>query len=181
MSSPQRMDNTPYLPTGYPGSSTETNKFRSGEFGHVYIDYQGKRWQNVRANSVLTQAAVASNLLYWASAHGFIVDTDLTDSEAGRNSCAGVLDTAANGVVLPTANQYFWALQEGTSITCNGTTTNFLANMVIIPSATVGLVDGIAAGTAPTYLPIGTVHTAVDRSGGAGTVVCDLSIPSRIA
>ena len=181
MASPMRMDNTAYLPTGYPGSSTETNKFRAGEFGHVYIDYQGKRWQNVKANTVLTLAATASNIVYWAAGHGFLADTDLTDSEGGRNTVAGVLDTVANGVVLPIANQFFWILQEGLSVILNGTTVNFLANATIIAFTTAGLVSAVAEATAPTSQVLGTVHTAVDRTGGAGTVVCDITIDARIA
>jgi hypothetical protein len=179
MASPGLIDKAPYLPTGNPASSVETNKFRSGELGHVYIDYGGRRWQNVKMDTVLTQAAVASNLVYWAAGHGFGADTDLTDSEAGRNTVAGVLASTTDGFVAPVASQTFWIIQEGQSITLNGTNVNFQANESIIASSTVGLVDRVAAGTSVIYRLLGTVHTAVDRSGGAGTVVCDIDIPSR--
>ena len=178
-----RFDDAPYFSGGEPKLSTDTipSGFggplpRLGELGHKYLDAQGRKWQRVKAAAVLTQAAVASNIAYWSSAHGFVVDCDLTDSEATVNSVAGAF---AVGHTLPTANQHFWILQAGPSITLNGGAVNFTAGMVIVASATVGLVSGTAASTAPIAQKLGTVHTAVDRSGGAGTVVVDLDIDSR--
>lgn len=183
MPSPMQIDSQPYFGglDGSPLTSTFTAPTggpvpRMGELGHVYLDIQGRRWQHVKANTVLTQAAVASNVFYWAAGHGFLVDTDYTDSEATANSVAGVF---AVGQTMPTASQRFWALQGGPSIVMNGTNVNFLAGMVITPIATVGIVTGTAALTAPPAQKLGTVHTAVDRSGGAGTVVVDLDIDSR--
>jgi hypothetical protein len=183
MPSPMRLDDQPYFGglDGTPLTSTFTPPSggpvpRMGELGHVYIDPRGRRWQHVVAAATLTQAALASNVFYWSSAHGFTVDTDYTDSEATLNSVAGAF---AVGQTLPTANQRFWALQGGPSITLNGAAVNFQAGGVIVASATVGLVAVTAAATAPVSQKLGTVHTAVDRSGGAGTVVVDLDIDSR--
>lgn len=172
-----RLDNSPYLPTGDPKTSVETTKFRAGEFGHVYIDAYGQRWQNVKAGATFTHASAVTEVWYWATAHGFVVDTDYTDSEAARNSVAGLLPT---GATVPTVGQYFWLLQEGPTITASGAAVNFQAGGVIVASATVGLVTVTADGTAPVAQRLGTVHTAVDRSGGAGAVVIDLCIDSRI-
>lgn len=178
-----RIDEAPYFTGGEPKLSTDTIPAgfggpipRLGELGHVYIDPNGRKWQRVKANAVLTQAAVASNVFYWVTGHGFVVDADYTDSEATANSVAGVF---AVGQTMPTAGQHFWALQGGPSIVMNGTNVNFLAGMVITPIATVGIVTGTAALTAPPAQKLGTVHTPVDRSGGAGTVVVDLDIESR--
>ena len=178
MGSPQRMDNTPYLPTGDPLTSVETSKFRSGEFGHVYLDYKGQRWQNVKAGAVFTHAPAVTEIWYWAAGHGFLADTDFTDSEAGVNSPAGILPT---GATVPLVSQFFWLLQEGPSVIVSGVTgVNFLANGNIIASTTVGQVTATASGTAPLSQPIGTVHTPIDHTGGAGPVVIDLNIPSRL-
>jgi len=162
---------TDTVPAGFGGPFPQI-----GTLGQVYRDITGRTWQRVKAAATLTQAAVASNVLYWSSAHGFTVDTDYTDSEGTANTVAGVF---AVGQTLPTAGQHFWALQGGPSIVMNGTNVNFLAGMVITPIATVGIVTGTAALTAPPAQKLGTVHTPVDRSGGAGTVVVDLDIDSR--
>lgn len=178
-----KIDFSPFLPTGDPSTSIETapgagggGPFpRMGELGHVYQDNTGRRWQKMQMNSVLTQAAVLNNLVYWTSGHKFLVDTDYTDSEATVNSPAGVI-----AGTLPTASQLWWALQEMRTCTVNGIAgVNFLAGFVIVASTTVGKVTGTAAATAPVSLPIGTLHTPVDNSGGAGPVVIDLDIPSR--
>ncbi len=162
---------TDTVPTGFGGPFPQI-----GTLGQVYRDIYGRSWQRVKANTVLTQAAVASNVFYWAAAHGFVIDTDYTDSEATVNSVAGVF---AVGQTLPTANQHFWALQGGPAIVMNGTNINFLAGMQITAIATVGIVTGTAALTAAPAQYLGSVHTPVDRSGGAGTVVVDLDITPR--
>ena len=183
MAQPMFIDTQVYFSGGEPKLSTDTIPTgfggpipRVGELGHIYRGPDGRTWQRVKAAGTLTQAAVASNVFYWAAAHGFVVDTDYTDSEATANSVAGVF---AVGQTLPVANQHFWALQGGPAIVMNGTNVNFLAGMVITPIATVGIVTGTAALTAPPAQKLGTVHTPVDRSGGAGTVVVDLDIDSR--
>jgi hypothetical protein len=180
---PARETLTPYFEglDGTPLTSTSTAPVggpipRIGELGRIYIDPSNKRWQRVKAGGTFTQAATASNIAYWAAAHGYIVDTDLTDSEGGRNTVAGAF---AVGQTLPTANQLFWILQEGGTITLNGTNVNFTANANIVAASIVGLVTCTAEATAAIAQVLGTVHTAVDRSGGAGTVVVDLNVPSR--
>lgn len=183
MAQPMFIDSAVYFSGGEPKLSTDTipSSFggplpRLGELGHVYRDIAGRTWQRVKAAGTLTQAAVASNIAYWSASHGFVVDTDLTDSEGGRNTVAGAF---AVGHTLPTANQHFWILQAGPSITLNGTNVNFTANGNIVAASTVGLVAVTAEATAPVAQILGTVHTAVDRSGGAGTVVVDLDIAPR--
>lgn len=172
-----RLDHAPYLTTGDPKTSVETSQFRPGELGHVYIDALGQRWQKVRANTVLTHAPAVKEIWYWVTGHNFVVDSDYTDSEATINAVAGLLPT---GATVPTANQYFWLQQSGGAVTVSGITgVNFLAGAVIVGSTTVGQVTCTASGTALVGMPLGTVHTAVDHSGGAGDVVADLDIPSR--
>jgi hypothetical protein len=171
-----RIDNAPYLSTGDPKTSVETTMFRPGELGHVHITADGKRYQKVQLeNSTLTLAPAVKLLVFWKDRASKVVTFDIGDSEANRNAVAGVLES---GATVPTAGQYFWVLQEGPSITVTGTTTNFLAGMVIVAHTASNHVQGIAAGTAPTCLPIGTVTTAVDLSGGAGDLVIDLFVPS---
>lgn len=183
MAQPMFIDSAVYFSGGEPKLSTDTIPAsfggplpRLGELGHVYRDISNRTWQRVKAGATLTQAAVASNIAYWAAGHVFVVDTDLTDSEGGRNTVAGAF---AVGHTLPTANQHFWILQAGPSITLNGTNVNFTANGNIVAATTVGLVAVTAESTAPVAQILGTVHTAVDRSGGAGTVVVDLDIAPR--
>lgn len=180
---PGRIDNQPYLETGDPrtsiGAATATggpfNKLR--ELGKVYNAPDGLRWQKVLYAATLTQAAVASNVVYWSDAANATVDTDLTDSEGSRNTIAGVIHADAT---LPTAGQTAWVVQEGNGIVCNGAAVDFAAGGKIIGSATVGKVTVTAQATAAVDVVIGTVGTAVDRSGGAGTVAVDLNIASRL-
>lgn len=181
---PGRIDNQLFLKvSGRPElsvwASTETEGPFSGvrELGKVYNAPDGTRWQKVKYAATLTQAAVASNIVYWSDASAATVDTDLTDSEGSRNSVAGVIHADAT---LPTAGQYAFVIQEGNGIVCNGTNVNFQAGGKIVASATVGLVTVTAQATAAVDNVLGTVGTAVDRSGGAGTVACDLNIPSRL-
>lgn len=176
MGLPRFLD-APYLPTGDPKTSVETTQYKAGELGGVYRDKTGRRWQKVKYDSTLTQAAVASNIVYWKDASAYEVTTDLTDSAGSRNTVAGVIHADAT---LPTASQFAWVLQEGDSITLNGAAVNFQAGGKIVASSTVGLVTVTAQATAAVDQVIGTVATAVDRSGGAGTVVCDIDIPSRL-
>ena len=180
---PGRIDNQVWLETGDPRTSIGASGAIGGPFlktrelGKVYNAPDGLRWQKVLYAATLTQAAVASNVVYWSDASTCTVDTDLTDSEGSRNSIAGVIHASAT---LPTAGQTAWVVQEGNGIVCNGAAVNFIAGGKIIGSATVGLVTATAQGTAAVDNVIGTVGTAVDRSGGAGTVACDLNIPSRL-
>lgn len=181
---PGRIDNQPFLETGDPrtsiGASTNVGgPFKAArELGKVYNAPDGLRWQKVLYAATLTQAAVASNLVYWSNAAAMTVDTDLTDSQGGAQTVAGVIHADAT---MPTAGQTAWVLQEGNSITLNGITgVNFQAAGKIVASSTVGKVTVTAAGTAAVDTVIGSVHTAVDNSGGAGPVVCDINIASRL-
>jgi hypothetical protein len=171
-----RLNLNPYLETGDPKTSVETTMYRPGELGSVYITPTGKRYQKVQLeNSTLTLAPAVKLIFFWKDRTSYVVTFDIADSEANRNAVAGLLES---GATVPTAGQYFWALQEAANVTATGTTTNFLAGMVIVAHTGSGHVNGIAAGTAPTCLSIGTLSTAVDLSGGAGDVVIDLNIPS---
>lgn len=180
---PGRIDNQIFASTGDPKTSVYTvaagggGPFpRAGELGKVYNAYDGKRWQFVKAAATLTRTPVAKDIWYWSDATKMLVDSDIADSEEGRNQVAGC---SPSGATIATAGQLFWLLQEARQTTLNGTNVNFTpAASNIIAFSTGGLVTFIAAGTAPTYQPIGILHTAVDLSGGAGDVVVDLLIPS---
>lgn len=181
---PGRIDSQIYLiVSGQPEKSvwaaTNTNGPFSGprDLGKVYNAPDGSRWQKVKYAATLTQAAVASNLVYWKDISAAEVDTDLTDSEGSRQSVAGVIHADAT---LPVASEYAFVLQEDEEVTLNGTTVNFQAGGKICASATVGLVTVTAQATAVVDTQLGWVHTAVDRSGGAGTVVCDIDIASKL-
>lgn len=182
-----KLDQAPYFAGNGPQFSVQAAVSAGGggpflssrELGKVYNGPDGKRWQKVVAAATLTQAAVASNLIYWPTGTGVTVDTDLTDSLAGLNSVAGCI--AADQSPLPTAGQYFWVLQEGTAIALNGITgVNFVAKAKIIASSTVGNITCLTEATAPTSQLLGIVYTAVDHSGGAGVVVCNFEVPSRL-
>jgi hypothetical protein len=178
---PGRIDNQPYLATGDPATSIGAalntfgpfSKYR--ELGKVYNAPDGKRWQKVLFAATLTQASVLNNIVYWSDAAAATVDTDLTDSEGSRQTVAGVI-----AGTLPVAAETAWVLQEGNDVTLNGTNINFLAGGKIIASATVGVVTATAQATAALDTVIGVVATPVDRSGGAGTVVCNIDINSRL-
>lgn len=180
---PGRIDNQPFLETGDPrtsiGASTATGGpfLKTRELGKVYNAPDGLRWQKVLFAATLTQASVAGNLVYWSDVSTCTVDTDLTDSEGSRNSVAGAIHADAT---LPTAGQTAWVVQEGNGLVLNGAAVNFQAGGKIVASATVGLVTVTAQATAAVDNVLGTVGTAVDRSGGAGTVAVDLNIPSRL-
>lgn len=180
---PGRIDHQPYVPTGKPETSTWASTAADGPFGgrrdlgKVYYGPNGDRWQKVTWDGTFTAAAAASNIVYWQDASAAKATTDLTDSAGSRNTVAGVIHADAT---MPTAGGFSFILQEDDSVTLNGAAVNFQAGGKISASATVGLVTVTAQATAAVDNVIGTVATAVDRSGGAGTVVCDIDIPSRL-
>ncbi len=151
----------------------------SQDLGKIYNAPDGKRWQRVVYSSVLTAAAALKTIVYWKDASTMTVDTDLTDSKAGRNSVAGAIIT---GMTLPVASQYAWLLQEAIGVTVTSIQVNCTANAKVVASTTQGKVTVTAEGTAAVDIPIGTVNTAVDHSVdvGGGDVVIDLNVPSLL-
>jgi hypothetical protein len=175
---PLRHSGQVYLSTGAPETSVETTQFRN-ELGQIYNDHRG-RWRKVLLESATTEAIAAKKPIYYKDKASWTVTFDLTDSQGEGNAPAGVIPTLVNGetitATLPAVGQYFWLLEEAFDCTMAGTNANFAAKGGWVTSAAVGVVTYTAPGTAAPRAKFGTVHTAVDRSGGAGDVRVNLKV-----
>ena len=135
-----------------------------GALGAVWTK-NGKTYQIVQVASDSGALAV-DDALAWRDADDFTVTNDISDTQ--KNMPAGVaLDVVAvsNYCVIQvdgpgTVNFGQGSLKGGTDAA---------ADESAIMSATDGTVDRVAAGTAPTYRPLG-IFTAAD-TGGTGAVI----------
>jgi len=116
----------------------------AGQLGLTYSS-NGKTYQLVQFKSTTTTIA-AGTAVMWTDPANFVVSAKVADSV--RNMPAGM----ALGTV--TAGNYGW-IQVGGPVTTLISTGSITAGDVVIMSSTDGTVAGIAAGTAPTYLPLG--------------------------
>lgn len=147
-----------WIDAGFTSMNVST-LFLPGQLGMV-ITKDGISYQCVQFKST-TSAVVAGTAVMWSDMDDFVVSALVSDAK--RNYIAGV----ALGTM--TAAYYGWiqVAGPGTVLFAQGSArggTDTAAGEVAIMSATDGQVDRVAAGTAPTYFPLG-VFTAV----GTGT------------
>jgi hypothetical protein len=128
-------------------------------------------YQLVQMDSAVDVAASDGAMAWWRRATGYVVTTDV--SVAGRGNAAGILRCAAavDEICCVQQSGPISTLQAQTSPTAAPTD----QGLPIIPSATDGKVDVLAAGTAPSYASLGkSTSTAT-----AGVFSADLNIPGR--
>ncbi len=133
----------------------------AGQLGQTY-EKNGLKYQLVQVKAT-SGAVIAGTAVMWSDFDDFVVSA--TVSDAKRNYIAGV----ALGTV--TAGNYCFIQVAGpaTVLFSQGSTrggTDAAAGEVCIMSATDGSTDRVAAGTAPTYIPLG-VFTAAATGGTA--------------
>lgn len=170
---------TAYVYTGNPATVNTTTLYKPGELGSRLVA-DGKEWQLVQLDSGATAATsvgvvAATQVAFWKQKSIYLVTNDLVQSGAStggtadRNLVAGVFPAAI------TAGNYCYVQQQGaaTVLAASGGTWAD-AVVAIANSGTAADITSIAAGTAPTYIPLGVV-----RSGRASTTVTvDLNIPA---
>jgi hypothetical protein len=167
------IDNAQYIATGDPKTDVQTTLYRPSDLGRFYQFGRDLYMRAQLENSTLTVTPAVKLPVYFKDRANSIVTFDIGDSEATVNAVAGFLEV---GATVPAAGQYFFVLVNGDARTVAGTNVNFQAGGVIVAAAAGALVSVTASGTAPVSQKLGTVNTAVDRSGGAGDVVIDVAV-----
>lgn len=164
-----------YIQSGNPATENRAaDSYSPGQLGAQFSwivpNTPTTKWQLIQADSVLGTAIAAGAVLYWRNSTGYVVTTD--PAIAGRNNVAGVA-----GALIDVTN-IGCVQQEGPAsvqIQTTPTSTPDNTGKQVIPSATAGKADVLAAGTAASYQPLG--RDVGFLSGGLATV--QLSIPGR--
>jgi len=165
---------TVYISTGDPDTMNSSELYKPGEFGAIF-DYAGsRRYQLVQLDSGATAAptvgvVAATQVAFWKDKSKYLVTNDLRFSQ--RNLPAGIFRVAL------TAGYYGCVLKKGRGINVKVDSATYADGDVLVAnSGTNAAAINIAAGTAPTYIPIG-VARAVSANG---VVPTDVDIPDVV-
>lgn len=171
----RRFGQTMYLPTGdpddvniseadypYPGmigaKITINRPVRTEPTGTV--DGQEKQYQLVRTDSTMTVMPYDGAVAWWAETQSYRVTTDPTT--LGRGRIAGVFTTAVEAGNLTLIKKR--GPHADVKFVDAPTATPTAAGLHVIPSATAGKADCLAAGSAPTYPLLGKTIGAYDAA-----------------
>ena len=167
----------PFLASGDPASENRpADSYSRGQLGIQFAWGEraggdpSSKWQMAQLDSAVDVAPSAGAVAWWRGNTGYVVTTDV--SVAGRGSLAGVF----GGTV--TADYICCVQQQGPAsvqIQTSPTSPPDDTGKFVIPSGTDAKADVLAAGTAPSYPPLGA--SAGFLSSGLATV--DLNIPGR--
>lgn len=130
-----------------------------------------KTYQLIQTDSGMAVGPFPGAVAWWADKTKYLVTTDST--KLGRGRIAGVFNNAI------TPGNYGCIQTQGPA-TVKFIDAVVVANVAVagnfvIPSATAGKADVMAAGTATTYPPLGV--TAGTLAGGDSTGIVDLDVP----
>lgn len=131
---------------------------------------QPKAFQLVQSDSSMSVAPYDSAVAWWANRTGYLVTTNA--GTPGRGQVAGIFKTAV------TPGNYCCIQQKGigaVKIIDAPTAAPTAAGLHVVPSATNGKADVVAAGTGYVYPRIG--RTMGTMNLGDNTVLTDLDIP----
>jgi len=132
--------------------------YKPGELGSREFDVAGRGWQLVVTDSGPTSIA-AGDLAFWVSKSAYKVTNKLADAPEGRNAVAGIF------TVTVTPGYYTCIQRLGASIvTVNSAGSPAIGDIAIANSGTNKDSTPIAAGTAPTYLPLGVYSSTATSS-----------------
>lgn len=134
-------------------------------------DFRFKTYQLIQTDSTMTTVPYKGAVAWWSDKTKYLVTTSPTT--LGRGRIAGVFQNA-----IAVGN--FGCVQTQGPATVKFINAVITANLTIagnfvIPSATAGQADVIAAGTASTYPALGVTAGAVNL--GDNTAVVDLDVP----
>lgn len=173
-----------FIPGGDPEQMNEPSLLYPGQLGirFNYVtpmrtapsdsaeDGSAKAYQLVQTDSSMTTNPYDSAVAWWSNQASYIVTTSPTT--LGRGRVAGIFKTA----VTP---GYFCCIQQkgraAVKIIDAPTAAPSIAGLIVVPSATVGKADVLAAGSAPTYPRVGRTTSAMNN--GDNTCLVDLDIP----
>lgn len=141
-------------------------------------DYRFKTYQLVQTDSAMSVSPFKGAVAWWSDKTRYLVTTSPT--ALGRGRVAGVFqnDEALNPI---TPGQYCCVQQKGpgsVKFVDAPIAAPSVAGLFVIPSATAGKADCLAAGSAATYPPLGV--TAGALQGGTALAVVDLDVPETV-
>lgn len=171
-----------YLQSGDPETENVASLQYPGQLGMRFTVVQpprsapgaeagrSKTYQLVQTDSTMSVAPYAGAVAWWADKTKYLTTTSPT--ALGRGRIAGVYQYA----ITP---GYFGCVQVGGPATTKfvdaPTAVPTAAGLIVIPSATAGKADALAAGSAATYPALGVTAGAMNL--GDNTAVVDLDVP----
>ena len=181
--SPNRWEMPPvYLRSGDPESENEVSLLYPGQLGMRFTviqptrspagaeDGRSKTYQLIQTDSTMTVAPFKGAVAWWSDKTKYLVTTTVTT--LGRGRVAGVFQNAI------TPGNY-GCVQIGGPATVKFidavTAQPTVAGLFVIPSATNGKADCLAAASAPTYPALGVSAGVYDAANAQGVV--DLDCP----
>ncbi len=170
-----RTKQTMYLPQGGDPETVNLSSLQQpGMLGGRFIHPTtsgNKEYQLVQTDSTMTVMPYDGATAWWADKANYKVTTSPT--ALGRGQVAGAFVNA------PTPGNYTCIQRQGRhdeiKFVDAPTATPDATGKFVIPSATAGKADCLAAGTAPTYPALG--RTAGTYNAGAATCAVDLDVP----
>lgn len=179
-----------FLPGGNPESMNEPeSNIKPGQLGIKFaynvpprgapgVDSEGvagsagtsKAYKMVRTDSSMAVAPYDSAVAWWKDQAQYVTTTSPTS--LGRGRIAGVYRTAVtpgNITCIQTNGKGLVKFVDAPVAAPSA------AGLFVIPSATASKADCLAAGTAPTYPPLG--RSAGALQGGTSTAIVDLDVP----
>ncbi len=181
---PNNIRNQPlYLQSGDPGTENVSSLLYPGMLGSRLTvkepgppgspgaeNYRFKTYQLVQLDSTLAASSYKGAVAWWSDKTKFLVTTSPTT--LGRGRVAGIFPNA----ITP---GYFGCIQTQGPATVKFvdavTAAPTAAGLIVIPSATAGKADCLAAGSAATYPALG-VSAGVYNATEA-TAIVDLDVP----
>lgn len=133
---------------------------------------RSKRYQLVKTDSSMSVSPYPGAVAWWADKANYVVTTDA--DLGSRGNIAGVFARA-----WQTAGDYMCVQIGGPCFVkfVDAASTAAAVGDAAIPSATDGKADRTAAGTAPTYPPLGFVSSPITKLGAEARVLVDLDVP----
>ena len=181
--SPNRWDMPPmWVTTGDPETVNDPTPQYKGQVGMRYTAIQpsrsapgaesgrSKTYQYIQTDSTMSVAPFAGAVAWWSDKTKYLVTTSPT--ALGRGRIAGVFQNAI------TLGYYGFVQTEGPATVKfidAVATAPTVAGLFVIPSATAGKADTLAAGTAATYPTLGVTAGVYDAANAVAVV--DLDVP----
>jgi hypothetical protein len=179
-----------YLPPGDPEQMSEASLHAPGQLGMRFTikqpagsgtpgleEFRFKTYQIVKTDSSMTVSPFKGAVAWWSDKTGYVVTTSPT--ALGRGRVAGVFQNLA---AYPFTKGHYCCIQvKGPGITKfvdAPTAAPTAAGLFVIPSATAGKADCLAAGSAATYPPLGVSAGVYDATNTEGIV--DLDVPDTV-
>ena len=181
---PNRWDMPPtYLQSGDPEAENSSTLSYTGLLGARFTvirpsrtpasgeDGRSKSYQLIKTDSTMTVAPYRSAVAWWSDKTQYLVTTSPT--ALGRGRIAGVFKNAISPGNFGCVQTHGPAVTKLLDAPTAAPTAN--SGQYVIPSATAGKADVLAAGTAPTYPPLGVIAGTLNL--GDNTIVVDLDVP----